>query len=361
VIDFAGSPLLAVETIRGDGIGRYSRWLGIESLLSLGEVRTPLVTLGAAHNALVKNEGLQPTGSFKDRGAATLMTWLGARAVQRVVADSSGNAGAAIAAYATRAGIECEVHVPALASITKVRQIEAYGARVVRHDGPRSVSTIAAQRATTSAGAVYASQLWHPAFLLGIETVAFELWEQCEVPPDAVVMPVGAGTLLLGVARGFERLRLAGLVDRTPRLFGIQVANCTPIASRFGFDPDRDPGGESIAEGIQITAPPRAPQVIRAIQSSGGTALVAPEADIAATLRASAREGLLVEPTAAVGIAGVAIARERGLLAPDDRVIVIATGSGLKAIESNYGSGSSTVLTSVKREPARDKEGVYGT
>jgi threonine synthase len=334
VIELAAEGELDVDALHGEGFARYSQWLGIESLASLGEARAPLVELASAPGARIKNEGLHPTGSFKDRGAAALITWLARQGVGRVVVDSSGNAGAAIAAYAARTGIECEVHVPARTSVTKVRQAEAYGARVVRHDGPRSASTDAAQRAAEHSGVVYASQLWHPAFVRGVETIAFELWEQCGDAPEVIVMPVGAGSLLLGVARGFQRLRQAGLTARTPRLVGVQSVTCTPIASRFASANGPEPGVQSIAEGIQVQAPPRADQVVAAIDASGGTCLVVADAEIAVKMRAAGWEGLLVEPTAAGALAGLDAARNRGLIAGDGRVVVIVTGSGIKTLGS---------------------------
>jgi threonine synthase len=336
VVDFAsaGEPSLGLGLERdgGEGFVRYAAWLGLAQPISLGEPVTPLVTLAAAGGAEIKNEALLPTGSFKDRGAAALISWLAARGVAEVVLDSSGNAGAAIAAYAARAGIACEVHVPATTSQAKVAQARAYGARVLRQPGPRAASTVTAQQAAASRRLVYASQIWHPAFVLGVETLAFELWEQRDPLPESIVMPVGAGTLLLGVARGFDRLLGAGLIERVPRLIGVQSASCTSIAIRFGAAAPEHPPARSIAEGIQVADPPRAGQIVAALTRSGGTALVVGDDLIAAKVSALGREGLLVEPTAAVALAGLDRARDLGVVRPGERIVAIVTGSGLKTV-----------------------------
>jgi threonine synthase len=321
--------------LSGEGLARYAAWLGFgaEHLLTLGEVRTPLLRPSSPPGTLLKSETVMPTGSFKDRGAATLVSWLAERGTARIVVDSSGNAGAALAAYAARAGIACEVHIPSDASPVKSRQACAYGASVVLHPGPRAASTTGAQRAAQEASAVYASQLWHPAFLLGIETLAFELWEQYDrSTPDTIVVPVGAGSLLLGIERGLRALIAAGLLIEMPRLIGVQSSSCTAIAAHFGDAGVNGTARRSIAEGIQVADPPRLRQIIDAIAGSGGTALCVDDTAIRADQHALAREGVLVEPTAAVALAGLKLARERDLLDPEERAVAVLTGTGLKTI-----------------------------
>jgi threonine synthase len=181
-------------------------------------------------------------------------------------------------------------------------------------------------------GTVYASHLWHPAFVLGVTTLAFELWEQRHVPPDSIVMPVGAGTLLLGIAGGFERLQAAGLVHGVPRLIGVQTRRCAPIASRLGAIESPALSRPSVAEGIQVADPPRADEILGAIDRSGGTALAVDDPAIVSKVNELARGGLLVEPTSAVAFVGLDRARADGLIAQDEDVVVVSTGSGLKAL-----------------------------
>ena len=221
--------------------------------------------------------------------------------------------------------------MPSHTSAIKVNQARVYGARVLRARGPRSAATVAAQIAAQEDGVVYASQLWHPAFVLGVQTLAFELWEQSPLP-DAIVVPLGAGTLLLGIERGFQNLHRSGLIPRMPRFIGVQVVNCAPIAARFGWRPTGAISDRSIAEGIQVADPPRASQIVQAIERSGGTAIAVEDEAVRERTYALAREGVLVEPTAAVAVAGLALAREQNLLTPDEQVVAVLTGSGLKTI-----------------------------
>jgi threonine synthase len=331
-VDFAREPArLSPADLQAEGISRYASWLGFEKLISLGEPRTPLFQPARPAGVEVKCEAALPTGSFKDRGAATLIAWLAARGVSEVVLDSSGNAACAIAAYAARAGVRCEVHVPASASAIKVRQAAWYGAKVITHHGPRYASSAAAQEVSERRGLVYASQLWHPAFLLGVETLAFELWEQRRTPPDSIVIPVGAGTLLLGIARGFDRLRASGLVERTPRLIGVQTDSCAPIASRFRPVSVPSLPTTSIAEGIQVQDPPRADEIIDTIKRSAGVALAVDELAVRSAFEDLAHGGLLVEPTSAAAFAGLDRARAQGIISRGENVVVVSTGSGLKA------------------------------
>ena len=324
---------LDVHGLKGDGVWRYSDWIGIKPSVTLGEVRTPLVTLPVTGNVQAKNDSFLPTGSFKDRGAAVLVAWLLAHGAKHIVLDSSGNSGAAHAAYAARAGLVCEIYAPSHTSSGKLAQARAYGARVCTIDGPRAASSHAAQQAAARLGASYASHQWHPAFLAGTETIAFELWEQCDVLPTAVILPVGAGTLLLGVARGFQRLGAAGLITVIPRLIGIQARTCAPIARALGCKGIGQTPGPSVAEGIQVVDPPRSQQIIAAIRDSGGTVLTVSDEDILAHHGRLARHGILVEPTAAASVAGVCVAQERGLVGTHDPVVAILTGSGLKTLD----------------------------
>ena len=174
-----------------------------------------------ATRVTAKLEGGLPTGSFKDRGTAVTVSWLRAHGVQEIVVDSSGNAGASFAAYAARAGVRLRLFVPADASPAKLLQARAHGATVVAVPGPRSAAGEAARRSLEGAGpdVAYGSHLWQPAFLAGTATFAYEVFEGLGGrAPDAVVAPLGGGTLLLGVHLGFTRLRAAGLIDRDARV-----------------------------------------------------------------------------------------------------------------------------------------------
>lgn len=301
---------------------------------SLGEPITPLVSLDGvfAGDVWGKLEGALPTGSFKDRGSATLVGWLRSVSIGHVVIDSSGNAGASMAAYCAAAGIRCDVFVPAAASPAKLTQVRAYGSRISTIEGSRADVTKAAIDAGRS-GVTYASHMWNPYFLVGTQTFAHELTQQLEAigrSPSTIVFPLGAGTLLLGAYRGFRALEGMGLVGRMPRLIGVQASACAPLARAFeGGEGSEAPCGGSLAEGILIANPPRADAVLAAVRETGGAVVTVDEPGIVAAFTRLARRGVYVEPTSAAAAAGVAQLAAEGRL--DDGVIVVAlTGSGLK-------------------------------
>ena len=268
------------------------------------------------------------SGSFKDRGAATMAAWLASHGVERVIEDSSGNAGAALAAYCARAGMGCDIYAPEATPPAKLAQIEAYGARIVRVPGPRPRATDAAM-AAAERGEVYASHAWSPLFLEGTRTFARELYEQLGEAPGAIVFPVGGGALLLGAHLGFTRLRDEGLVDRLPRLVCAQAAACAPLVAAFAAGSDEPVPVEvqpSVADGIRIPEPVRGREVLRAVRESGGTAIAIEEDEILAAYRDVARGGVLVERTSAVALAAVAKLEAR----EGERVVVAVTGHGLK-------------------------------
>lgn len=341
VLEFRPTELDRRADLRGSGVWRYLPWLRLSGApnpepVSLGEPETPLVSVSwGAVQVAFKVEAALPTGSFKDRGAAVLVAWLRQRGVGAVVEDSSGNAGAALAAYCARAGISCTVYVPAAASPAKLTQIRVYGARVETVPGPREAATEAAVAGAAASGAAYASHLWNPAFLAGTATFAYETWEQLERRvPDVAVFPVGGGTLLLGAYRGWVALGDAGLIDRVPRLVGVQVGACAPLALAFdaGLDaPAPVVPGPSVAEGILTPRPPRGSQILAAVRATGGSVVTVDDDATLAALRDLGRLGVYVEPTAAVAAAGLRVLQRGGHIAAGERVVCALTGSGLKA------------------------------
>jgi threonine synthase len=307
---------------------------GVEPV-SLGEPATPLLAVdldGARPH--VKLDYLFPTGSYKDRGATVLVSLLRAAGVTALLEDSSGNAGAAIAAYGAAAGIACDIYAPATASAGKLLQIEATGARVHRIPGSREDVTAAALEA--SARIYYASHYWNPFFNEGTKTLAFELWEQLGDAPDAIVVPCGHGSVALGAARGFAELRTAGVTDHVPRLLAVQAAACAPLHRMFheGLPAVPEvPAAATAAEGIASRRPLRWREILDAVRGSGGTILAVSEAAIAGALGWAARRGLFVEPTAAASIAGYRAALAGGAVRRDERVVIVLTGHGLKSPE----------------------------
>jgi threonine synthase len=311
-----------------DDTGPWSLWryapvlppLPAASRVSMGEGMTPLVP--AAEGCWWKLDFLQPTLSFKDRGAAVLIAAAAGAGAERVVADSSGNAGTAIAAYATREGIAAEVWVPAGTSTGKLAAMTAHGATVRVAEGDRAAAAAAAARRADQPGWYYASHVYQPLFVAGVKTVAYEIWEQQgRSAPEVVVVPAGNGTLVLGVDAGFGELLAAGLIARRPRIVAVQAAACAPLAGL-------EPTGSTVAEGIAIAQPPRLRQVLAAIERSGGVVATVEDTAILDARADLARRGVWVEPTAA---AGWAAWRDPAVPARSAATVVVLCGAGLKS------------------------------
>ena len=320
---------------------RYAEALpAFERPIFLGEPTTPLLPVQCgAVPLLAKCEYTLPTGSYKDRGAALLMTYLSELGIEEAVEDSSGNAGASMAAYAARAGLQLKVFCPASASAGKLVQIQLYGAGLVRVEGPRMRATEALLEYVEQTGAFYASHLWHPLFIEGIKTTAFEIAEQLDwSAPDAVLCPVGAGSILLGLYLGFKDLLQAGLIARLPRLIAVQARHISPVHQAFANGADRivpvaDPQ-PTLAEGIALPAPVRGAAILQALRESEGTVVAVSEEEIAEGLKVMGAAGLCVEPTSAVVWPAVQHLHQQGFISPSETTVAVLSGHGLKAAQS---------------------------
>ncbi|HEC63255.1 MAG TPA: threonine synthase [Candidatus Acetothermia bacterium] len=326
---------------KGKGIWRFRGVYPPATPLHLGEGDTPLVKsvkLGPALGVQLffKWEGGNPTGSFKDRGASVLVAVLRELGVRKLADDSSGNAGAALAAYAARAGIRARLFVPAQASEKKLRQIEAYGAELVRVPGPRPNATQAVKAACTEdPELIYASHNESPYFLAGLKSLAYELAEAFpRQGPQHVVVPVGGGALFLGLFYGFRELQTVGLIARMPRLHLVQAQACAPLVRAWECGestPKPVEVGNTVAEGVCIAAPPRGREILMALRETSGTAVAVSEEEIvSAHAQIPNWEGLYVEPTSAVAVAGLKKLMAQEAIRPDDEVVVPLTGTGLK-------------------------------
>jgi threonine synthase len=299
--------------------------------VSLGEANTPLVATRAfGRQVFFKCEHFNPTGSFKDRGTALLVSFLVSRGVREAVEDSSGNAGASYAAYAARAGIRASVFVPESATGPKKMQIMMYGAQLVLIPGTRSDAATAARKAADG-GAVYASHAYLPMNIPGYATCAYEIYESLGAGPGAVIVPAGQGGLLLGLGRGFQALRDAGVIHDVPVLIGVQAAACAPLVARSGIGAkplNLLPEAETVAEGVRVMEPARADAVLETARQSGGRFVAVPEDRILPGRDALGRLGYYVEPTSAL----VWHAMETTLSDLPDPVVILLTGSGYKAM-----------------------------
>ncbi|GLW10030.1 threonine synthase [Microtetraspora sp. NBRC 13810] len=331
-------PLGAAEWPPRSGIRSMWRFLDAGDLpwrdVTLGEGDTPLVE--EEDGLHLKVEYASPTGSFKDRGAVVLVALARALGASRLVADSSGNAGTAVAAYAARAGLPAEIFVPAGTSEKKLHQIRGHGAGVTVVEGSREDTAAAAIARVEETGAFYASHVYNPYFHEGTKTYALEIFEQLGgVVPATLVLPAGNGTLVLGAHRGFEELRAAGVIDRVPRIVAVQSELCAPLAAAWAVgrdEPDPVKPGHTLAEGIAIADPARGSRILAAVGDSDGTFVTVGEDEIAEAHAALAARGLWVEPTGAVSYAAVRRLRAEGSpFVTGGPVVAPLCGSGLKA------------------------------
>lgn len=316
------------------GIWSYRHTFGLPDeteAVSLGEGNTPLVWAEAfGRRVAFKCEFLNPTGSFKDRGSAVIVAWLRSRGIREVVEDSSGNAGASLAAYASRAGIKAQIFVPESASGPKRTQIEAYGAELTPISGTRTDVAEAVKKAAET-GAVYASHAYLPFNIPGYATAAYEIFEQLgNRMPGAVIVPAGQGGLLLGLSRGFGTLRIANNICSSPKLIGVQARACAPLwimSTARGEESGYVPENSTQAEGVRVRFPLRGMAVVTAVKESGGMIVAVDEEDILPGRDALARLGFYVEPTSAI----IWCALEQTIQDLVDPIVVVLTGSGLKS------------------------------
>ena len=285
--------------------------------VTMGEGVTPITMVRVGgREVLAKLEFEAPSGSFKDRGAAVLIAAAVDVGSTHIVADSSGNAGAAIAAYAARAELPCEVFVSSALASSKLARINA---EVLTVKGTREDIAAAAVARVEATGAFYASHVWNPWFFEGTKQYLYELVDQLGGRlPDALVLPVGNGTLVLGAWRALQEL------GRTVPIIAVQAAACAPVAAAFAAGADHVRGvidQGTIAAGIAIAEPVRGDEILAIVRATGGRFVTVSDDEIAAAASELASQGFLVEPTAAAPAAALQH------IDIDDVVIPIAAGS----------------------------------
>lgn len=305
--------------------------------VSLGEGMTPLIEDPSDFcQHRLKLDYIFPTGSYKDRGASVLLSKVRELGIEQVIEDSSGNAGAAIAAYSAKAGIECTIYCPQKTSAGKLAQISLYGAKLELVPGSRAQTTQAVLSAIDNT--FYASHNWNPFFLAGVQTMAFEIVEQLNwSAPDAVICPVGFGGIYLSLYLGFQRLYQQELIQKIPRLLGVQSAVCCPIFRSLVNNQTKIDSmpviGQTLAEGIVAQKPIRTRMIRQAIDETKGAFTTVTEAEIKSGVMALAQKGIYIEPTSAVVVSGLQNFSIDGVIKTNDLVVSIITGSGLKATE----------------------------
>ena len=306
--------------------------------VSLGEGETPIVPLtrtGGA-NLLVKDEGRLPTGSFKARGLAMAVTMAKQFGIDRIALPTNGNAGAALAAYGARAGIETVVICPAETPAINVTETVAYGARVYVADG--QIDECGALVGKGAAAGLWfdCSTLKEPYRLEGKKVMGFELAEQLGWElPDAIFYPTGGGTGLIGMWKAFDELEAVGLIgSKRPRMYAVQAEGCAPMVRAFEAGDEfaeRWENPATVATGIRVPKAVGDFLILRAVRESGGAALAVSEEAILQAVEDAARDdGFLLCPEGGAVLAAWRLARERGLVGPDERVLLFNCANGNK-------------------------------
>jgi threonine synthase len=310
--------------------------------VSLGEPETPIVGLpntGARHgapNLFVKDEGRLPTGSFKARGLAMAVTMARQFGIERIGMPTNGNAGAALAAYGARAGIETIVICPAETPLTNVTETAAYGARVFVADGQIDECGALVGKGAAEGRWFDCSTLKEPYRLEGKKVMGFELAEQLGWDvPDAIFYPTGGGTGLIGMWKAFDELEAVGLIgSKRPRMYAVQAEGCAPMVRAFDRGEEfaeRWDNPATVATGIRVPKAVGDFLILRAVRASGGAAIAVSEQAILQGVEDAARDdGFLFCPEGGAVLAAWRQALERGLVAKDERVLLFNCANGNK-------------------------------
>ena len=313
---------------------RYRKFMALEGEtwrgISLGEGMTPVVRLD--ENVLLKMDYMMPTLSFKDRGAAVLVAHAKAIGVEKVVQDSSGNAGNAVAAYCARARIGCEIFVPEGTSPKKIDMIRAHGATCTVVPGSRDHCADVCRAKVETEGLYYANHVYNPFFYEGTKTYIYEVYEQLHRIPANLVIPVGNGTLFLGAMKALEELLVAGCINVFPQIIALQTETCDPLlrAMDQGLNhPAAITPRPTIAEGIAIGQPMRGEEILAYARKHSVRFVHAPEDRILEARAFLARQGVYVEHTTAANYA--AYRRYCELYGPTPDTLITMCGAGLKS------------------------------
>ncbi len=317
-------------------IAQYRDWIPIDSTatsITLFEGNTPLIEaprlaahLGVSANIFLKCEGLNPTGSFKDRGMTVAVTAAAATGRQTLICASTGNTSASAAAYAARAGLQAVVVVPAgRISPAKLSQAVMHGAKIVAVDGSFDdalsiVRTLGEDESVTVVNSV------NPFRLHGQKTAAFEICDVLGQPPDYHFLPVGNAGNITAYWMGYSEYRTAGMIEHTPRMMGFQAAGAAPIVRGYRVE-----NPNTIATAIRIGDPASWTEALRARDESGGVIDEVTDREIIDAYRLLAEcEGVFVEPASAASVAGLKRVNERDDIEPGTVVVCTLTGHGLK-------------------------------
>ena len=338
------------DSIRGSipTLWRYGTILPAlpESIVSLGEGMTPLIQvprLGAelgGENLWVKDEGLNPTGSFKARGMSVAISMARELGIKKIAIPSAGNAASAAAAYSAAAGIEAHIFMPKDVPQANYVECKALGANVTLVDGLISDCARIVAEHKAAEGWFDMSTLKEPYRIEGKKTMGYEVAEQFGWElPDAIFYPTGGGVGLIGMWKAFDEMEHLGWIGtKRPKMIAVQAAGCQPVVRAFEQG-DRIAkfwqGAATVAAGLRVPKPLGDRLILDAVRASGGTAVAVDDGEIlAAGVRLASREGVFVAPEGAACVAALDHLMKTGFLKPTDRIVIYNTGSGLKYLEA---------------------------
>jgi threonine synthase len=333
---------------RERSLWRYRKLLPVTDhspVVSLGEGSTPLLRTSRLGKELglerltVKDEGLNPTGSFKARGISLAVSRAKELGIREVAMPSAGNAGGALAAYAAKAGMTAHIFMPKDTPLVNIREASLFGANVELVDGLISDAAKRMKERSGGTGWFDMSTMKEPYRLEGKKTMGFELAEQFEWDlPDVIIYPTGGGTGLIGMWKAFSELGSLGWIsEKRPRMVSVQALGCAPVVRAFDERKSECTfweGAETVASGLRVPKAFADSMILRAIYDSGGCAVAVPDGEILSEMkRVAALEGIFVCPEGAAGVAAARKLSREGFIAPSDRVLIFNTGSGYKYVE----------------------------
>lgn len=329
--DFKQKSFQELIDVKHEGIRRYSQFLPVKELPFMHVGWTPVASrVIAGVEVNFKLEYLSMGGSFKDRGAYISVAKARELGAKGIVVDSSGNSGIGFSLMGLAfGGVDVHVFVPKNAPEGKKRLLRLLEADVHEIDGDRMQVNKAALEAAGEL--VYVGHWWNPYFIEGVKTTAYEAQEQIG-NVDCVIAPVGSGTLLLGLHKGYQELRSLGALTEMPKMVAVQACGYARICEELGAQKECI-AKSKLADGIAILEAPRSKQIVEAIKNTGGHCVIVGDDEIRLSLRELRRFGFIVEPTSAVAYAALGKSMEMGFVKPGDRVLLPLTGSGLKMVD----------------------------
>jgi threonine synthase len=326
-------PLLPVDDPGGEGTPLRS--VGWTPLYAPPALRKKL----GLPNLWVKDEGRNPTASFKDRASAVVVARAMQIGAEVVVTASTGNAGAALAGMAAAVGLKAVIFAPKTAPPAKVAQLLVFGSQVILVDGNYDAAFDLSIQASQEFGWYCRNTGYNPFTVEGKKTAALEIWEQVILPglgstqrPLAVFVSVGDGNIISGIHKGFKDLMALGWIEQMPRLFGVQAEGSAACANAFFAHTEKitPVSAQTIADSISVDLPRDGVRAVQAVNQTNGKYVVVSDAQILEAIAELGQVGIFAEPAGSTAYAGLLNALEQGLVAPQDHILVLNTGSGLK-------------------------------